>query len=168
MQGSQPRWLAVFALAILALAMLACGGFQLRGSATATPRPTQPPTAQPATRAPEASPTATAAPATSTPAPAPTPAIATEGLAPGKRARATSVINVRAEARAAGRPVGTLAAGDVVTVRDGPVNADNYSWYQVDNGKGLTGWAAAGPADAPWLVATGSAPAAASTQAPAG
>ncbi len=170
MQGNQHRWLALFALAVLALAMLACGGFQLRGSATATPRPTrEPPTAQPATRAPEPSPTAEVVQATAAPTPSPTPASGGT-LAPGTTARATSVVNVRSEARASGRLLGTVASGDVVTVRDGPVNADNYSWYQIDNGKGLTGWAASGPANAPWLVVAGAAPAgaAAATQPPSG
>ncbi|MGE5603658.1 MAG: SH3 domain-containing protein, partial [Nitrososphaerales archaeon] len=41
--------------------------------------------------------------------------------------------------------------GAVVKVLEGPQNADNYDWYRVEAGGGLTGWVAAGPANDPWL-----------------
>ncbi len=162
MTGRQQRWLALLPFAMLALTMAACGGFQARGTqptATATrPRATETPVPSatvPATVQPLAA-------ATPTPAGSPT-AAGGGGLAAGAKARvAVDAINVRSEAKASGAKVGALTNGTVVTVRGGPVNADNFTWYQVDNGAGLTGWVAAGPADAPWLVPAGG------TAAPAG
>jgi SH3-like domain-containing protein len=160
MLGTQRRWLALLPLGMLFLSMLACGGFQVR--VTPTPGPPKPAaTAKPptATTAPTAtmppivarqgSPTAKAPPATATPATK----SGSNTLTPGKQARITAdLVNVRSEAKSGASKVGTLTSGAVVTVRDGPVSAENFTWYQVDNGSGMTGWIAAGPSDSPWLV----------------
>ncbi len=79
-------------------------------------------------------------------------ATSTAGLAPGAQAQVSaSLVNVRTDASASASEVGQLTAGAVVTVTGGPVQADDYTWYQVNNGSGLTGWVALGPPDSPWL-----------------
>jgi len=154
-----PVWLP---LSLLILSMLACGGFQVRVTPTVTP----PPSATPEPVQPEAGPTAepTSPPiATLAPAPAPsaTPTQAA-GLVVGAKARvaATGGLNVRDKASAKGKLLGKLNAGAVVTLTAGPEEADKNTWWQVDNGAGLVGWVAAGPASDPWLVPdAGAAPA---------
>lgn len=51
----------------------------------------------------------------------------------------TDALNVRDSASAAGSMVDVLATGAAGTVVDGPVDADGYSWYQIDV-DGITGW----------------------------
>lgn len=143
------HWPILLAFSILFFAMLACGGFQVRVP-TPTPEaaasPTVEPTAAPVpTLAPTAAPTAL---------PAPTATRSTGGLAPGSKARVTAAggVNVRNQASAKGTQVGRLNANATVTLLEGPVQADNYNWWRVDNGAGLSGWVAAGPADDPWLA----------------
>ncbi len=152
---------------MLLLAMLACGGFQVRVTPTPKPSPTAADTKVVATI--PATPAATAAPkGESTTAPtattAPSPTIAPAGLAPGAKARvaATGGLNVRDKASAKGKQVGRLNANAVVTLLEGPTKADNFAWWKIDNGAGLVGWTAIGPANDPWLVPA--APAAAATQ----
>jgi hypothetical protein len=146
-------WLFV-PLGVLLVAMLACGGFQVR--VTPTPRPTpetvQAPTVAAAARvAPTAVPTK--AP-TATRAPDPTATQAPAGMAAGGKARvmAGGGLNVRDSARAKGKQIGRLDLNAVVTLLEGPVQADSYSWWKIQSGAGLTGWVAAGPANDPWLV----------------
>ncbi len=154
MRGNQQRRLALLPLGMLVLAMLACGGFQVRVTPTVGPTKTPKPTAALVTQE-----TVAAVPTAVRPASSPTPKPQTtatpEGavLAPGKQARVEAdLVNVRAEAKASANKTGTLLKGAVVTLRGGPVVADNFTWYQVDNGSGVTGWVASGPVDAPWLV----------------
>jgi hypothetical protein len=159
----------LLALAMLLLATLACGGFQVR--VTPTPKPTAtaieskaaatvPPTKTPPS-APKAE--ATAAPTVMT---ALSPTAAPAGLAKGAKARvaASGGINVRDKASAKGRVVGRLSANAVVTLLEGPTLADKFDWWKVNSGAGLVGWAALGPANDPWLVPA--APAAAVSAAP--
>jgi SH3-like domain-containing protein len=74
---------------------------------------------------------------------------------------ASGGINMREQPSTSARTVGRLAADAVVTVKDGPREADGYTWWQVDDGAGRVGWAATGTKDDPWLTAEkGSAPAA--------
>ena len=156
MQVNQRFTLGLLPFLVLCLAVVACGGFQLR------------PAGSPATATPTALPTATLEPTmvpptavVVPPSPPPTPTLqataaptvtSTVGLAPGGQAQvAASIVNVRADAKASATQVGQLTEGTVVTVTGGPVQADSYTWYQVDNGSGLTGWVASGPPDSPWL-----------------
>jgi hypothetical protein len=74
-------------------------------------------------------------------------------VAGGKaRVAAGGGLNVRDMARAKGKQVGRLNLNAVVTLLEGPVQADNLPWWKIDSGAGLTGWVAAGPANDPWLV----------------
>lgn len=159
-----PLW-GMLPLAMLLLAMLACGGFQLR--TTPTPTATSSPTAlaptalptviviaptTPLTGTSDMAPTATITPTaelTTTVTPEPQP-----GLAPGKSARvaASGGLNVRDQASTSGKQLGKLNAGAVVKVRGGPKEAGGYTWWQIDDGAGLVGWVAAGTKEDPWLV----------------
>jgi len=157
------------ALAMWLLAMLACGGFQVR--VTPTPKPTATATESKTTATPSATPASAAVPkeaatAVPTATTAPSPTTAPAGLAPGAKVRvaAGGGINIRDRASAKGKLIGRLNANAVVTLLEGPTQADNYAWWKVDNGAGLVGWAALGPANDPWLVPV--APAAAATGAP--
>ena len=161
-------WPLFLALAMLLLAMLACGGFQVR--VTPTPKPTATATeSKPAATVPPAKTTASASKAEATATPtattAPSPTAAPVGLAPGAKVRvaASGGINIRDKASAKGKQVGRLNANAVVTLLEGPTQADKYAWWKVDNGAGVVGWAALGPANDPWLVPV--APAAAATAA---
>lgn len=41
--------------------------------------------------------------------------------------------------------LGQLCDGDTVSITDGPVESGNFTWWRIDDGQGLTGWAAEGP-----------------------
>jgi hypothetical protein len=157
MRRNRAQWRALLPGALLLLATLACGGFQLRptavpdssgsaaGKSTATTRParvTPTPTSAAPTVAPTIAPTIT-----------PTLAIETGGLAVGQAVRVLAVggINVRDKAGTTGKQVGKLSPNQVVTIKSGPVQADNFTWWQVDTGSGLTGWVSSGPVNDPWL-----------------
>ena len=166
MNRRQRHWPLFLALTMLLFAMLACGGFQVRVTPTPKPSPTSVDT-QAVVTAP-AAPTATPAPTgeaktTPTATTAPSPTIAPAGLAPGAKARVTASggLNVRDKASAKGKQVGRLNANAVVTLLEGPTQAENLAWWKIDNGAGLVGWTAIGPANDPWLVPA--APAAAAT-----
>ena len=166
----RPRhWPLFLALAMWLLAMLACGGFQVR--VTPTPKPSATATeSKPAATVPPAKTTASASKAEATATPtattAPSPTVAPAGLAPGAKVRvaASGGINVRDKASAKGKQIGRLNVNAVVTLLEGPTQADKYAWWKIDNGAGVVGWAALGPANDPWLVPV--APAAAATGAP--
>ncbi len=143
------RWVLLLPIVVLLATSLACGGFQVRVTPTPTLEPGQEPTALP-TRAvaPTAQPTvAVTQPPEATPT-APPPATPMMRQA---RVLATGGLNLRESASAAAKQVGRLNSNALVTVLEGPAQADNYDWYRVDNGAGVTGWVAAGPQNDPWL-----------------
>jgi hypothetical protein len=150
-------WPLFLALAMLLLAMLACGGFQVR--VTPTPKPTA--TAiesRAAVTVPPAKTTASTPKAEATVAPTPTAAASPTALPAGLAARAKARVaaggglNIRDKASAKGKQVGRLNANAVVTLLEGPTQAENLAWWKIDNGAGLVGWVAIGPANDPWLV----------------
>jgi hypothetical protein len=149
----QRRATVLLASSMLLLAMLACGGFQLRG--TPTPRPSPALIIRATQRAPSQAATVVAPTPSPTAAeiPNPTPT-QVPGLGPGKMARVTATggLNVRDAPAASGNRIGKLDPGAIVKVIGGPAQADSYTWWQIDDGAGLMGWVAAGPADEPWLV----------------
>jgi hypothetical protein len=157
MRDKSARWRLILPLALLMLAVLACGGFQVR----VTPAPATP-TASPEAATPEAGVTLTAAPteavaatATITATAAPTAAPAQPGaLAVGGTAKVTVTggLNMREQADRQSRQVGKLNSGAIVTIIGGPSQADDYTWWQVDDGKGLKGWVAEGSGADKWLV----------------
>lgn len=147
------RWaVLLFPLIVVLATSLACGGFQVRVTPTATTEAASAPAEATAPPAPTAEPTeaptiAPTQPAEMTPTPAPTATPAPRQA----RVLATGGLNVREAASAGAKQAGRLGANAVVTVLEGPTQADNYDWYRIDNGSGVAGWVAAGPADDPWL-----------------
>jgi len=154
-------------LGLLVLTMVACGGFQVRVTPTVAP----PPTAElpagtpsgeafPATAQPTLAQSKTPVPAAGTPVPitgptqSPQPSSVDGGMAPGEAARvmAGGGLNMRDRASGKGKLIGRVAQGAVVTLVAGPSQADNYTWWQIDNGAGQVGWVAAGTPEDPWLV----------------
>ena len=49
-------------------------------------------------------------------------------------------VNLRAEPSTAGDPITTLAQGTSLTVIGGPQEAEGYTWWNVEDGNGNTGW----------------------------
>lgn len=137
---------------------VACGSFAPRP----TPTPTSPPTVleMPTTNAPEVQPLATPIPqtpdATPTPAPTatftPTPVPGT-ALAAGQPARVTAPagLNFRDQPNTNANLLGQLGTGQVVSVTEGPVEADGFIWWQLDDDQGNIGWAAQGDGETEWL-----------------
>lgn len=74
-------------------------------------------------------------------------------LAAGAPARVTAPngLNMRSSASSAGTLIVQLATGARVTVLEGPVAAENFTWWRVDNGGGQTGWVAEGDGETVWL-----------------
>jgi hypothetical protein len=159
MQGKHVPFVA---LAVLLLATLACGGFQVR----VTPSPAPPTTAAeaaltdtggtPAAQGEGAESAGTPVLSDGLPTPTTTPTVAQviAGMAPGATARVTASggVNVRAEPSTRAQQVGRLNVNTNLTILEGPQQADNYTWWRVDNGAGLAGWVASGPENDPWLV----------------
>jgi uncharacterized protein YgiM (DUF1202 family) len=127
-------------------------------AATPTLTPTVvPPTVTPVitpTATPTLAPTATATPAatpvvTPTATPVVTPTATPEGGIPsptvGGRARVTTqyqYINLRGGPGLGAEAIGKLQDGTVVTILEGPEEADGLRWWKVDDGQLNTGWAA--------------------------
>jgi len=154
----------LFALSLLWLGpTLACGSF--------APRPTPTPTLSAVTNNPDgtdvaggtqiAVATATLAlPPTETPTLVPTP---TEvftptpqpgtALAAGQPARvvAPAGLNMRTEAASGAQLILQLGTGIRVTVLEGPVDAEGFRWWRVDDGQGNVGWVAERDAETEWL-----------------
>jgi SH3-like domain-containing protein len=143
------RWALLLPVVVLLAASLACGGFQVRVTPTPTLGPGQGPTAEP-TRAAPSTPEPTAAP-TQLPQATPTTAPMAAPAVQQARVLATGGLNMRESADAKAKQVGRLGSNALVTVLEGPTQADNYDWYRVDNGAGVVGWIAAGPQNDPWL-----------------
>ncbi|MGL4650837.1 MAG: SH3 domain-containing protein [Caldilineaceae bacterium] len=166
-----PRARLLVAVSVLwAAPVLACGSF--------APRPTPTPTLQAPIVLPDTAATSTpeplvivdATPTIATTAPLPTtpltatqpttqtaapPAAAPAGnvLAAGAPARVTAPdgLNLRTAAGASGTLIVQLATGARVTVLEGPVQADNFTWWRIDSGAGQTGWVAEGDGETVWL-----------------
>jgi len=146
-------WRLFLPLLLVLPAMLACGGFQIRVTPAASPSPQANRAAAAATRTPAPTSTATIAPTrppTATPSITPTPGA---GLAPGKTARvsASGGINMRDKPTSAAKLVSRLNPNTAVSIKDGPTNAEGYTWWLVDDGAGNVGWVADGAKDDPWL-----------------
>ncbi len=153
MNARSALWRLLLPFLLVLPAMVACGGFQIRVTPAASPSPQANREAAVATRPPAATPTATVVPTrppTATPSVTPTPLA---GLAPGKSARVTASggINMRDKPNSAAKLVGKLGPDTTVSIKEGPTNADGYTWWLVDDGSGNVGWVAAGTRDDPWL-----------------
>jgi len=151
MPGRSVLWRLFLPILLVLPAMIACGGFQIRVTPAASPSPPARAAAT-ATRPAVATPTATPVP-TRPPTVAPTATPTPAGLAPGKSARVTASggVNMRDKPSSSARLLGRLAPNTVVSVKEGPTNAEGYVWWLVDDGAGHVGWVAAGTAEDPWL-----------------
>ncbi len=142
---------------------LACGSFAPRPTPTPTPQPTQPqvniPPTDPITGT-GGNPVATPIPEvpTDTPVPVeepPPPPTVQSGsaLAPGQPARITAPagLNYRDAPSTRANLVGNFGTGQLVTILEGPVSADNYTWWRIDDGQGNSGWAAQGDGETTWI-----------------
>lgn len=141
---------------------LACGSFAPRP----TPTPTTPPVAQ-VTQAPGESTGGDATPvpielatepAAETPTPLPTPTFTATpapgtALTAGQPARvvAPGGLNMRDAASTGGTLIVQLGTGQRVDVLEGPVSADGFTWWRVDDGQGNVGWVAQGDGETEWL-----------------
>lgn len=152
------RWqVALIPFLVVVLTSLACGSFVPRP--TPVPRPTftpiveaaqasaSSPTATPTLDLPTSVPTRDAPTPTFTPTPAPGTAIIV-----GQPARVTANqgLNVRKTAGASGDRAGRYPPGAIVSVLEGPVEADGYRWWRVGNNE-LAGWVADGDGEVSWL-----------------
>ncbi|HEY81215.1 MAG TPA: SH3 domain-containing protein [Anaerolineae bacterium] len=147
------------------LIISACGGFvpqpqptPARGLPTftptlrPTPRATVTPTPPPAVQALylTLTPTATPTPILPTATPTPYPGL----IQMGKLARviAPTGLNVREAPSPNAKRLGNFPPNAVVKVTDGPLEAEGYIWWQVDNEYGLAGWVAGGDGEDIWLT----------------
>lgn len=158
-------------LAVLVLFSLACGSFAPR---PLDPQPTPPAAVGSLSPATRSLPTATVVPSPqpqmqalasggSTPSAAATPTAVPPPPSPsptppgdifvGEQARvvARTGINIRSEPSTAAPRAGMFPAGALVVVQDGPVYADGYIWWQVNDQYGKAGWAAGGDGVDLWL-----------------
>ncbi len=150
------RWqVALVPLLVFVLTSLACGSFVPRP--TPVPRPTatpiievaqaSSPTITPTLDLPTSVPTRDAPTPTFTPTPAPGTAIIVGQPA---LVTATQGLNVRKTAGAGGDRSGRFPPGAIVSVLEGPLDADGYRWWRVGNNE-LAGWVAEGDGEATWL-----------------
>jgi hypothetical protein len=51
-------------------------------------------------------------------------------------------VRVTPSLAATNEPIGQLCDGQVVKITEGPTDADGFKWWGIDDGAGLTGWAA--------------------------
>jgi hypothetical protein len=74
-------------------------------------------------------------------------------LSAGEPARVTAPagLNYRDQPSTSGELLGQMNTGQVVSVLEGPVAADDYTWWQLDDGDGNVGWAADGDGETEWL-----------------
>ena len=164
MRGAlSPKWKirALLAVALIWLGpTLACGSFAPRP----TPTPTVPPVVEATTVEPtEAAPlvqlnatpevaaaTPTAAPtATFTPTPIPGTALAVGQPA---RVAAPDGLNMRDQPTSGGQLLLLLPGNQRVTVLEGPVEAEGFRWWRVDDGQGNVGWVADSDGETEWLT----------------
>ena len=87
-----------------------------------------------------------------TPTFTPTPVPGT-ALAIGQTARivAPGGLNMRGTPSTGGALIVQVGTGQIVSILDGPTSADNFTWWQVDDGQGSVGWVADGDGDTEWL-----------------
>jgi uncharacterized protein YgiM (DUF1202 family) len=162
-QLGQHRSLLYFCLLWL-IPTLACGSF--------APRPTPTPSPVPATpvavvTSNEALTTTIATPLPQLPIDTPTPAVTAtvsvtaagttpvggNVLAPGLPARVTAPggLNYRESPASNAALLGQFGAGQLVTILEGPISADNFTWWRIDDGQANVGWAADGDGTTVWI-----------------
>ncbi len=150
MQRSHQSWLFILFAALFLLPALACGSFAPADRPTPSPTDTAPVTVA-STFTPTTTPTRLVQPTIVVLIPT---ATATPHLPVGGDGLivAHKDLNVRSKATTHAALVGQLPPQAVVTIKDGPRQADGFTWWLVDDGHGLLGWIAEGDAQDKWLI----------------
>jgi hypothetical protein len=60
-------------------------------------------------------------------------------------------LNYRESPSANAALLGQFGTGILVTILEGPVSADNFTWWRIDDRQGNSGWAADGDGTTQWL-----------------
>ncbi|MCB0107520.1 MAG: SH3 domain-containing protein [Caldilineaceae bacterium] len=158
-------WFLLVASLLWSLPALACGSFAPRPTPSPTPPiPVEPFTTSDATAENGATPpelvvnTPVPLVPTATPAPVPTATFTATpqpgtALRAGEPARVTAPagLNMRTSPSSGGSLVLQLGTGQLVTVVEGPTQAENFTWWRVDDGQGNSGWVAEGDNETVWL-----------------
>ena len=137
--------------------ILACGSFQPRPTPTREPPPAAVPVETPIPEQP--APTAPSTPApipTETPVPSPSPTIVVRNpLTIGEQARITVIggLNMREQPTVRSENITLVAQDKRILVLEGPVSADGYIWWKVDDSQGNVGWVAGGQGEEAWISA---------------
>ncbi|HSD84264.1 MAG TPA: SH3 domain-containing protein [Anaerolineae bacterium] len=130
------EWLILLGIIVVALVICTYGGRAVVRSfaaAPTTPTPT-------ATRV--RPPTVTLVPSpTAQPTVTPTPNIPT-AVATGVYVTVIDGVNFRQEASTTSQIIRTLGAGEVLQVTEGPVTANERTWWKLKDPNGVEGWAA--------------------------
>jgi len=131
------EWLLLLGVAAVALVMCAYGGRAVvsRLAVSAPNTPTVTPTrARAATVTPIASPTveASATPTLNIPT----------AIVKGVYVSVVDGVNFRKDASTTAQIIRTLGAGEVLQVTDGPVTANERTWWKLKDPNGVEGWAA--------------------------
>ncbi len=130
------EWLLLFGIIVVAVVVCTYGGRAVMRSFAAAPiTPTATPTRVRPTVTLAISPTPVLATAT------PTPNIPTT-IEKGVFVTVVDAVNFRRDATTSGQIIRTLGAGEVLQVTDGPVSADNRTWWKLTDPNGVEGWAA--------------------------
>jgi hypothetical protein len=132
------EWLLLLGVAAVALVICAYGGRSLvsRLAVSAPVTPTVTPTrVRAATVTPLASPTPVP------PTPTPTVIIPTK-IDKGVYVAVVDGVNFRKDASTTAQIIRTLGAGEVLQVTDGPVTANERTWWKLKDPNGVEGWAA--------------------------
>ncbi len=129
------EWLILFGVIIVSVFICVNGSRSLLGSfreALPTPTPT----------ATLIKPTVTLLP-TSTPAPTPSPtANIPATIEKGVWVTVIQGVNFRKDASTGAQIIRTLGEGEVLQVTDGPVSANDFTWWKLRDPNGTEGWAA--------------------------
>jgi hypothetical protein len=130
------EWLLLFGVIVVSVVICVYGGQALvRNFAAAIPTPTVTPTKVKATVTPRATPTPLP------PTPTPTPNIPTT-IAKDVYVVVSQGVNYRQEANTGAQIIRTLGDGEVLQVVDGPVTANEFTWWKLKDPNGVEGWAA--------------------------
>jgi hypothetical protein len=131
------EWLLLLGVAAVALVICAYGGRAVVSRLAVTaPTPTVTPTrARAATVTPLVSPTPVP------PSPTPTVVIPTT-IAKDVYVTVIDAVNFRQDASTTAQIIRTLGAGEVLQVTDGPVSANERTWWKLKDPNGVEGWAA--------------------------
>jgi hypothetical protein len=130
------EWLLLLGIIVMALVICTYGGRAVLKSFAAAPvTPTATPT--------RIRPTVTLAvsPTPVPPTPTPTPNIPT-AVAKGVYVSVIDGVNFRQDASTTAQIIRTLGAGEVLQVIDGPVSANERTWWKLKDPNGVEGWAA--------------------------